>query len=832
MLKAAIKRASRNIQVVVVMTILFLGLAVQSQPVDITGTVKNEFGAPVARAVVWLVLAGYSDTTDTDGKYLLKGTAIGTTVNREDRVRPFLNKNGLHFSISTDRQTVRVDIFDVRGRSVLRALDKSYERGTHCVRLPLNTLSSEVFLVRVKMYDEVLFFKYVLLNNKRLPAAPGDLWIQEPQPSASVLNQPDGDTLRVSAVTFPYAEKAVTSLTGEHNFTLSGLCSPDKKVIVLIVKDTSGILRYSVKRSGVQVITPSALGITINNNNLGPNATFISESRKVVDEKYPWRGVKSEVRNNYCSRELNLRNSASSTDWKIEARAYNDGIAFRYIVPGQGTRTINNETTEWILPSGCMVWHRENIPQYEHDDYRKSAKDIQSGLNIQIPVTLELQPGNGYAAIAEGGEFEYSGLSLQATGTDKLTAYYKDDSNGWSATGEIRSPWRIIMTGPSLHELVNCDIVHSVCPPPDSALFPDGINTAWVKPGRSLWTWWAYNDAGTQWSNQKQFVDNAALLNCHYFLVDAGWENSSYGWVQNGTSWARLKELCDYAAPKGIGIWVWRSWYDCGQGPGLETAQKQTEFFLGCKNAGAKGVKIDYLGSEGIARRKFVTDILKQAAQNQIMVNFHGCPKPTGECRTWPNEMTREGIKGLEHNKWGTISAAHYSTIPFTRLLAGHGDFTPTTLQSSMTKGTTFSLQLATAIVYTSPVLCWADKADVYLNSSCVAVIKQIPPTWDETIVLPGSEIGKVAAFARRKGTAWYVGVINGDSQNQKSFDIVFSFLAQGQYTAVYCSDVLTSSTAMQIKKDILVKKDDKLNVTLQKAGGFVAQIIPVVRKQ
>jgi alpha-glucosidase len=258
---------------------------------------------------------------------------------------------------------------------------------------------------------------------------------------------------------------------------------------------------------------------------------------------------------------------------------------------------------------------------------------------------------------------------------------------------------------------------------------------------------------------------------------------------------------------------------------GLETHEKRVDFFKRCKDAGAVGVKIDFMDSESKDRIDFYTGVLQDAAQAKLMINFHGANKPTGEDRTWPNEMTREGIRGLEYNKWDALPPDHYASLPFTRFLAGHGDFTPCTFNPRSLKGTTVTFQLATAVIYTSPVINWADNPNFYLESPALELIKRIPSVWDQTIVLPGCKIGELAGFARRKGNDWFIGVING-SNNKQEFGFDLSFLGKSNYKAMIARDKTGERTAMAVENAVVWEKQ-KIVVDLEAGGGFAAWLTP-----
>jgi alpha-glucosidase len=175
------------------------------------------------------------------------------------------------------------------------------------------------------------------------------------------------------------------------------------------------------------------------------------------------------------------------------------------------------------------------------------------------------------------------------------------------------------------------------------------------------------------------------------------------------------------------------------------------------------------------------------------------------------------------YDKWSTLPPEHYATLPFTRYLAGPGDFTPTTLQPKFLKGTTVAQQLACAVVYTSPILCWADKPDLYLASPAVDVIRPMPPVWDETRVLPGSRIGDLAIFARRSGKEWYVGILNGGAARTQALD--FSFLGRGKFTADFFGDTPGDPTNFEIQRGVPVSATTTRSIQLSAGGGLVVRI-------
>lgn len=602
------------------------------------------------------------------------------------------------------------------------------------------------------------------------------------------------------------------------------LSSPDGRTQVSVAVDGGGRLTYRVSHDDRCVLEPSPIGVILDGIDLGKEAVLEADRPYKLDLTYPWRGKVAMIAHQCQGLVIPIDNKYGIS-WQLELRAYDDGVAYRCVIPGNEPHKILGEAAAWIFPEGTTIWCQDNIKQYEglYARYELSRKQADRPYNIGMPVTA-LLPGGGYACLSEAEVMGYSGMTLKLDERGVLQGVFSDDPKGWSTKGQIATPWRVLIVADDLNELVNSTIVYNVCDPPDRELFPQGINTDWLVPGRCLWQWWAYDSDGVQWEKQKEFVDKAAQLKCRYYLVDDGWCNPKYGWFgPENNPWVRMKELCDYAAKREVGIWIWMAWHSGQHAPGLETPEQRANFFKVCADTGVVGTKIDFMDSESHDRLAFYEDCLRQAAKHKIMIDFHGANKPAGEARTWPNEMTREGVRGLEYNKWSTLPPAHYATLPFTRMVVGHADFTPTTFQKHMLKGTTSPCQLACAVVYTSPLLCWADKPDVYLDSQADYLIKRIPAVWDETRVLPGSMIGELAAFARRDGGDWWVGIINGGDQ-AKEYTLKLDFLGSGIYDAIMVRDVPGQPEGMKIDHD-KVKADSQVNIHLEPGGGFVAML-------
>lgn len=585
--------------------------------------------------------------------------------------------------------------------------------------------------------------------------------------------------------------------------------SPDKKITLTLTRNNQQ-LQYQVSFNGKPVINASAMDLQINGETPGVvNGTGKPVYAK-VNETYDWRGVHSKAVNHYNEVTLPVTDAAKKILFRVQARVFNNGVAFRYLVPATGKNIVNADNTVFTIPGGSIIWSQGDIRSYEGKYQRQEITAVKAGQKAGPPLTIQLPGGAGYAAITEGGLTDFAGMSLVATGNNAFKAHLTGKT---TKEGNIETPWRIIETGADLNTLVNCDIVHNVSPPVDRNLFPAGYKTDWVKPGKSVWSWLAGN-GGVTFENMKRFSKWAGELGFAYNLVDEGWAR----WKDDGKDkWQLLKELVQYSDSQHVKIWVWKAYPDRNGIPGLKDATARRAFFQQCKDAGVAGLKIDFFDEESQEVIDFYQAALKDAAAMHLMLDFHGANKPTGESRTWINEMSREGIRGLEN---GTDWPAHNTTLPFTRYLAGHGDYTPLTFRS-IGKGTTLTHQVATLAAFTSPFLCVAADPQGMLNSPAKNMIKGIPSVWDETIVLPQSRIGEMAVMARRNGNTWYLCALNGTAPATVTVDL--SFLGKGAYHAVIMEDDKSAADKAVFSEQTLTGKN-KVTFVMQPGGGYLVR--------
>jgi alpha-glucosidase len=607
----------------------------------------------------------------------------------------------------------------------------------------------------------------------------------------------------------------------------------------LTVSDGGGQLRYRVELGSKEVIENSPVNFSVDGAEFGRGVRLGKPELYELNQKYPWRGVHNTAVNHCRGVKMPVIADRTVGDVAVhyqqgmfEARVFDDGVAFRVIAPGkENSSRVPDESTAFVIPEGSTVWYHDLGGHYEAVHQRKEIAAVEAEQWAAPPLTFKLPENAGdrlkpelhtgmFASITEAALINYPGMALQADGKRgfKLVLGHKHPisypyrlrysndiervSVPAAVTGDIITPWRVIIVGKDLNALVNSDIVHNLCPPPDPKLFPKGMATDWIKPGRAVWK---YLDGGAStFEEMKNFCQWAGELGFEHHVIEGFWRR----WSDE-----QLKELVTFGKERGVGIWLWRHSRE------LRESESRRAFFAKCREAGVVGVKLDFFDHEAKEIVDFYQTLLRETAEHKLMVNFHGANKPTGEAHTWPNELIREGVRGMESSRLKE-RARHNTTLPFTRYLAGHADYTP--VHFGARRGdTTWAHQIATAAVFTEPLLTYGAHPTNLLSNPALEMIKSIPAVWDETIVLPGSAIGELAAFARRNGKTWFVAVLNGPEA--RTVKVPLAFLGRGDYAVSIVRDDPGESAAVQLESKKLAARGT-LDLELQPGGGFIAR--------
>jgi alpha-glucosidase len=582
-------------------------------------------------------------------------------------------------------------------------------------------------------------------------------------------------------------------------------------------------LRYRLMRRTRIVLELTQLGILIDGLDLCRGSAAGKIERYRISEKYLTRGGHAETANHCNGARISLSHKASKTGFMLEVRVYDDGIAFRYIVPAVGNKDsrVPDESTDFKIPAGSTVWFHDFEGHYEGIHQKREIDSVKEGEWAALPLTIKLPNGAPYLAIMEGALINYAGMGLQADGQRGFKTvlghalpishpfdlrYGKEEAKRLAQpaaiAGTITTPWRVVMIGRDLNTLVNCDIVNHVSPPPEREIFPQGTKTDWVRPGRAVWR---YLDGGENtFEGMKEFSRLAGQLGFEYHVVEGFWQR----WSES-----QMRELVDYSNQQKVAIWFWKHSKD------LRTPEARANFFGLLNRVGVVGTKIDFFDHEAKEIIDLYQALLRSSAEHRIMIEFHGANKPAGESRTWPNEMTREAVRGLEYRSMAT-RAQHNTTLPFTRFLAGHADYTPLHF-GERRKETSWAHQIASAVIFTSPLMIYGAHPKSILENPAADLIKTIPSIWDETVVLPGSQIGEIAGFARRWANTWYLGIMNGP--NARIIKLKLDFLGTRRYQGMLVRDKPDDAAAVRIERMTATWRET-IGIEMRAGGGFVAR--------
>lgn len=622
----------------------------------------------------------------------------------------------------------------------------------------------------------------------------------------------------------------------------SPMKSPSGRIHARFFTTADGSLAYRVDYDDRIVCDTSALGLCVDGIPLYRETELISVTSAIRNETYPVRGV-HDMATDHCRKYTwSVRHNPTKYVYTLQARLYDDGFAYRLILPGKGLRHIDHEAAQWRFPQESRVWFAERNSSWKLLTYAGEWTRTEAGALSRISSQGPLQTmpllyratDGPYLMVAEAALYNYSGMRLRARAGGSLTADFTEPE-GFDIRDTITTPWRVLIVADDLDALVNTDIITNLNPSPDPALFAD---TSWIKPGRSLWSWWSEIDGRYMTvEGEKAVIDLASDMGYEYTTLDEGWEEMPH-------KWETLKMLCDHAATRHVGVFVWRHWNRLND-PADDYAQ-MCSFMDSVAACGVKGLKIDFMNGEALRQVTFTTKVLENAAKRRLLINFHGCQKPSGESRTYPNELTREGVRGMELNRITAnylqemaaagkdvsnrqlqpgdenqcLSAVHNVTLPFTRCILGAADYTP--VGFSMPGDVLPGQHLALAYLITSPLTVLAENPFFLQREASLKpafdLLRTLPTCWERTIVLPPSEPGRIAAFARKSEDVWYLAVATVDPSELR-FDL--NFLDRQEYTATIIEDDGDGGLRQSVTT---IRKGDPLNLALYPRGGAVVR--------
>lgn len=620
--------------------------------------------------------------------------------------------------------------------------------------------------------------------------------------------------------------------------------SPDGRIVLTLwAGDT---LAYGIALDGQALVSASPIGLRLADGApIGWGAPVVSMRRGEVDE---WLEVVVPEK----ERRVRDRYSALSVDfdggWGLDARAYDDGVAFRFRADLTGPIVIAAEELAVNLPRDPELWFPAEDSFLTHSERlyeRLPASGVESGRMASLPV-LVAWPTGPKLAISESDLQSYPGLYLAGTGSSGLAgvlpAYPSEVEQVNDRTVRVVSrepflartagprtfPWRAFVVADEDADLVRSTLVWRLAAPLRLA------ETDWIRPGQVAWDWWnALNitgvdfESGVNTATYRYFIDFAADHGIEYVILDEGWSDPADLSIRNPD--VDLDLLFSHAADRGVGLIPWVVWKSLDDR--LDEALDQFEAW------GAAGIKVDFMQRDDQPMVEYYWRIAEAAARRHLLVDFHGAYKPAGLRRAYPNVITREGVRGLEHVKWSPYpNPEHDVTLPFIRMLAGPMDYTPGAMLNAteeqfkpvfdrpMSLGTRVH-QMAMYVVYESPLQMLADSPSHYLREAeCTAFMVEVPTVWDETRVLAAS-VGDFVAVARRRGDTWYVGAMTDWDSRDLTLDT--RFLGEGAWSAEVFQDGWNAGRNPQDYRRAWrdLQAGDSVEIHLAPGGGWVARL-------
>ncbi|MET7331767.1 glycoside hydrolase family 97 catalytic domain-containing protein [Nonomuraea sp. NPDC005650] len=558
--------------------------------------------------------------------------------------------------------------------------------------------------------------------------------------------------------------------------------------------DEQGRPSVAVSRGGAAVLDPSPLGVTTEQADLTTGLRLSGRSSRAVVEKYTTTAGKRLQRLSVMN-ETRFRFARGDAELDLVVRAARDGVAYRYELPGAGA--VLGEASAFDVPAGSTAWLAGHRRDYENPFIQYAEVPAAE---YQLPALFGV--GRNYLLLAESAlDGSYTGPRLVRDQDAYRIAL-------WDArvpyTGGLTTPWRVMVTG-DLATVTESTLVDDLAPGSRLA------DTSWVKPGKVLWSWLAGGRSVQQsLERQKEFVDYAAQHRWPYVLVDAGWYDDPVtgerAWTDRTPEFTWMPQLVEYGRARGVGIMAWLRFSD------FDTHDKRVERFGLLHQWGVKGVKLDFIDSEAQERLRWYDETLRDLADNQLMVNFHGSTVPKGINRTWPHVMTMEGVHGAE--KSSNLTTSHLAALPYTRNEIGSMDYTPMAFQRAG-RPTSDAHELALSVVFESGLENLAGSLDAYrARPEAERFLDQVPTVWDDTRLLSGRPADHTV-LARRSGDRWFVGA--GVSGAARTLQVPLGFLPGRWLVEV------TRDGADGLVREAHVLRGGTLAVEVRAEGGFAA---------
>ena len=602
---------------------------------------------------------------------------------------------------------------------------------------------------------------------------------------------------------------------------------------------------YRISYGQDELLKNCSLQLDLQNESLGVNPKLQSKKVSTIDETiiptFPFKNAK--VKNNCNVLLLNFKN-----DFSVEFRAYNDGVAYRFITRKKGDINVIDEDFGIQFPTTYLT-HLSFTGSFG-TAYEEAYSHIKTNVYKEndrmttLPVLLETDK-QYKILISEADLLDYPCMFLKSTGDNGMKSTFPKYPLEFSADGDrnlkitkeadyiaktsgTRSfPWRLFVITKDDKQLLENEMVSKL-----SRLNVLG-DVSWVKPGQVSWDWWNATfspfgvdfKSGINTATYKYYVDFAAKFSIPYIILDEGWAINT-GDPFNANPDLNLPELLKYAKEKNVKLVLWLSWL---------TVENNFDLFKKYSEWGIVGVKIDFMNRSDQWMVNYYERVAKEAAKYKMFVDFHGAFKPAGLNITYPNVLSFEGVLGMEQG--GNCKPDNSIFLPFIRNAVGPMDFTPGAMINMQSEcyraarpnnagvGTRVN-QLSMFVIFESGLQMLADNPTLYYRErECTDFITSVPVTWDETKVLY-AKVGEAVVVAKRKGDKWFFGGMTNSVS--RTIDLSFDFLPQGkEFTLTSFEDGINADRqALDYKKKtISINSNTKLTIYMEHNGGWVGSL-------
>ena len=631
------------------------------------------------------------------------------------------------------------------------------------------------------------------------------------------------------------------------------LHSPDKKILIEI--KTGPGLTYSVFVDEKKMLSESVIDMNLSDGrNLSVDNKKFTKNERSVREIIT---AQVPVSRKYIPDEFNELSIQFSNHFSIIFRAYNDGIAYRIRTSFSDSITIMKETAAFKFMENAHAFAPVIQKRDSQDVFHTSFEELYpykkldslSGNDFMYSPVLAKTNDNIWMVITESDLDDYPGMFLQGTTTDILQAAFaayplqekmvdgeypemivsKRADYIAKTNGSRNFPWRVMLIAREDRDLPANDLVYRL------ASVSKIKESDWIHPGKCTDEWIIdinlFNvpfRSGINTETYKYYIDFAKRFGFNRIMMDAGWSDTKDLFKINPH--VNMDSLAAYARSRGIGLSLWTLSMTLDRQ--LDSALRQFQRW------GVDFIMTDFIDRDDQKTVNFYKKITEACAKAKIMIMFHGAYPPKGFNRTYPNNITREGVLGSEYNAWSDkATSAHNCTIPFTRMLAGPLDYEPGLLDNATPKmfkaiwgkvmsQTTRCQQLAMFIVYDNPMQIFSgNPSQGLLEPEFMELLGSFPTTWDTTLILQ-AVVSDHIVTARRNENSWYIAGMAAEKGYDSRID--FSFLPAGSYKATVCRDGINADRNAM---DYIIEKKDitsgsNINLHLAPGGGFVIRLL------